>query len=635
MNNPFKQLEPIDLNRKSSRGWVETSCDLTGDCSSGVEAGFLSLSLSRSKIIGFFAVIFLIIGVLLVKSFYLQIISGNKYYALAENNRIKVDYNKAHRGIFVDRNGKVLVNNLFGFTISLLPADLPKAADKKEQQLRDLAAIIGLPYEEITARLVGSEKRFFQPILLRAGIPYDQAMIIKIKAEELPGVELSVDAWRLYPYSESMSHLLGYIGKIDSDEYQKLSADYLLDDNIGKAGLEQQYETRLKGVNGETRVEVDALGRRKKIISQSQPVAGSNIVLSIDVDLQEKLYAIFKEKIPTGRGAAIVTNCSNGEILALVDYPSYDNNLFTGGISQTEYKKLLDDERKPLFGRAIFGEYPSGSTVKIVMSSGALQEGIVTKNTTVNSTGGLHVGQWTFPDWKAGGHGVTNVTKAIAMSVNTFFYYIGGGYGDFKGLGIDKIVKYFKMFGLGEKTGIDLPGERKGFVPTPEWKKNVRNEVWYIGDTYHVSIGQGDLLVTPLQVNNYTVAVANGGHLLTPHLAIGSVDASGNKQLFNYPEIRDVAVSAENLKIVREGMRETVTAGSAQSLKNIPVAVAGKTGTAQWSETKNNHAWFTAFAPYDNPNFCITVLVEEGGEGSSIAVPIAREALQWWFSGKK
>lgn len=635
MNNPFKQLAPIDLKRKSSQGWVETSCDLTGDCSSGVEAGFLSLSLSHWKITAFFTIIFLIIGVLLTKSFFLQIVSGNKYYALAENNRIKVDYNKAHRGVFFDRNGKVLVNNLFGFTISLLPADLPKDVAKKEAELRELSNIIGMPYEEIAARLVGSEKRFFQPILLRAGIPYDQAMIIKIRAEEFLGVELSVDAWRLYPNSESMSHLLGYIGKIDSDEYQKLSADYLLDDNIGKAALEQQYETYLKGVNGETRVEVDALGRRKKIISQSQPVAGSNIVLSIDIDLQEKLYAIFKEKIPTGRGAAIVTDCSNAEILALVDYPSYDNNLFTGGISQIEYKKLLDDERKPLFGRAIFGEYPSGSTVKIVMSSGALQEGVITKNTTVNSTGGLHVGQWTFPDWKAGGHGVTNVTKAIAMSVNTFFYYIGGGYGDFKGLGIDKIVKYYKMFGLGEKTGIDLPGERKGFVPTPEWKKTVRNDIWYIGDTYHVAIGQGDLLVTPLQVNNYTVAVANGGHLLTPHLAIGSVAADGTKQLYNYPEIRDVSVSPENLKIVREGMRETVTVGSAQSLKNLPVAVAGKTGTAQWSETKNNHAWFTAFAPYENPNFCITVLVEEGGEGSSIAVPIAREALQWWFNGKK
>jgi penicillin-binding protein 2 len=632
MNNPFKQIDPINLNRKNSQKWVEGSCDLTGDYSSGVETGFLSLSLSSKKILYFFAVIFVAIGVLLVKSFWLQIVSGNQYYALAENNRIQVDYNKAHRGVFFDRNGKTLVNNLFGFSVFILPADLPKDVDQKESELRELASIIGMPYEEIALRLVGSEKRFFQPILLGTGVPYDQAMTIKIKAEELPGVELNVDAWRLYPYGESLSHLLGYIGKIDSAEYQDLSNEYLFNDNIGKAGLEKYYESYVKGIHGQERIEVDALGRKKKVISQSQPVAGSNVILSIDIDLQKKVYSVFKERLPEGKGAAIITNCSNGEILAMVDYPSYDNNLFTGGISHTDYNALMTDERNPLFSRAIFGEYPSGSTIKPVMSAGALQENIITYNTTVNSVGGIYVGQWFFPDWKAGGHGVTNVTKAIAQSVNTFFYYIGGGYGDFKGMGIDLIIKYFKVFGLGQVTGIDLPGERDGFVPDPQWKEDTRNEVWYIGDTYHVSIGQGDLLVTPLQVNNFIMAVANGGHLLTPHLAIASVDANGQKIPFNFQSIRDVGVSAENLKIVRMGMRETVTSGSAQSLNYLPVEVAGKTGTAQWHKDKPNHAWFTGFAPYNNPNFCITILVEEGGEGSSTSVPVAREILQWWFS---
>jgi penicillin-binding protein 2 len=291
----------------------------------------------------------------------------------------------------------------------------------------------------------------------------------------------------------------------------------------------------------------------------------------------------------------------------------------------------LENPDQPLFNRAISGEYPSGSTIKPVVAAAALQEGLITAGTSFVSSGGIRINEWFFPDWKAGGHGITDVRKAIAQSVNTFFYIIGGGYGDFTGLGPKKLKEYMEKFGLNNKTGIDLPGERVGFVPDPEWKWATKNEQWYIGDTYHVSIGQGDLLVTPLQVANYIAAVANGGTLYRPHLAKKIVDPAVQKDSDILPEVLDSNfVDPKNIQIVREGMRQTVVSGSARSLSNLPIAVAGKTGTAQWGTDKANHAWFTSFAPYENPEISVTILIEEGIEGSTVAVPIARDFYQWW-----
>lgn len=632
-NNPFTIFNPIDLDRKSSLDWVESSCLSNFSEKSLMQDGFLSLSLNRKKIRLFYLFIVLFLALVLAKSFWLQVISGDRYFILAENNRIKTQYSKAHRGIIYDCNGKVLVNNLFGFSVFIVPSELPKDEIKKNEILNKLSLITQISMSEIIDKLEMAELRYFQPILISAGIPYDQAVLLKI--DDLPGIRLDIDSWRLYLGGESLSHVLGYIGKINPEEYTVFKSEYLLDDNIGKSGLEKQYEKYLRGAHGQKKIEVDALGREKKIISQKEFIPGDSLILSIDAELQEKVYALMKEKIPQGKGAVIISDPRDGSILALVDYPSYDNNLFTRGINISDYKKLLNDERKPLFARSVFGEYPSGSTIKPIVAAAALQEGIISKNTTINSSGGIYVGQWSFPDWKAGGHGITNVTKAIAWSVNTFFYYIGGGYGNFQGLGLDSLIKYFKIFGLDEITRIDLPGERDGFVPTAEWKIGKTGEPWYIGDTYHLSIGQGDLLVTPLQVNNYISAIANGGKLYEPRLVKKIVHPDGISEDFSSILIRKVAINSENLKIVREGMRETVSYGSAHSLDSLPVLVAGKTGTAQWHRDKPNHAWFTGFAPYDNPNFVITVLVEEGGEGSSVAVPIAKEIMSWWFNNKK
>lgn len=630
-NDLFFKSKNIDLERRGSARWVEDTFDSPASIGAGEGAGFLSLSLTDKKIRIFFLLLLLGLAVLFAKSFYLQIIRGDYYFSLAEENRIKTEYTKADRGIIYDRNGKPLVQNVFGFSLAIVPADLPRDNVKRSEVINKAAYLAGITSQEIEDRLKDSSKYYYQSIVIKTGIGYEQAMYLKIISSEMPGIYLDIDSWRQYLAGSSGSHLLGYVGKIDAEEYEKNKNVYLFSDNIGKAGLEKQYESYLKGKHGQKRIEVDALGREKKIISQTEYVAGDGLILSIDLQLQQKTYEILQKHIKDGRGSVVVSNPQTGEILAMVDYPSYDNNLFAQGIKPEDYKKLLDDANKPLFTRSIFGEYPSGSTIKPTIAAAALQEKIITKNTTINSTGGIKVAQWFFPDWKAGGHGSTNVIRALSQSVNTFFYYIGGGYGDFEGLNMDRLDKYFKLFGLGEPTGIDLPGERSGFVPTPQWKEEIKKEQWYIGDTYHVSIGQGDVLVTPLQVNAWTATIANGGKYLRPHLALGLVHPDGSRELFPLQLIREKFVSPENINIVREGMRETVKSGSASSLNSLKVAVAGKTGTAQWNTTKKNHAWFTAFAPYETPTFAVTVLFEEGGEGSSVATPIAKEILEYWF----
>jgi len=332
------------------------------------------------------------------------------------------------------------------------------------------------------------------------------------------------------------------------------------------------------------------------------------------------------EKDDLKRGAVIAMNPQNGEILAAVSWPAYDNNIFSGAVSSSAYLALLDNPDNPLLPRAWSGIYPSGSTAKPVIATAALAEGVITPQTTVHSVGGLQIGPWFFPDWKAGGHGSVNVRSAIAWSVNTFFYYIGGGYNNFVGLGVDRLTKWMRNFGLGDKTGLDVFGELSGFVPSQEWKKKTKGEDWFIGDTYNLSIGQGDLLVTPLQVALFTAEVANGGFRIRPHFALTK----------NPEEMKgDEIASSETIKTVRLGMRDTVIYGSGRALAGFPVPVAGKTGTAQWRSDRPNHAWFTAFAPFENPEIVVTVLLEEGVEGSSTAVPVAREVLDAWLKGRK
>lgn len=582
--------------------------------------------------------------IILARVGWLQIIKGKYYYDLAEGNRIRIERIESKRGIIYDKNHQPLMRNVANFLLYFIPADLPKNKEERENIIKRAAEILGvLSYDDIKNILekikLGSLESY-QPLFVIDNIEYEKAMLLYLESDKMPGVYLSNKTRREYDLSSSsLSHILGYTGKINEKELTKINGDYLPIDYIGKVGMENFWEKELKGANGKKQIEVDALGKEKKIINQIIGEDGHNLVLSLDINLQKKLEEVIIDKLKktnASKACGIVLNPNNGEILAMVSIPSYNNNSFAKGISQKEYQELIDHPDHPLFNRCISGEFPPGSTIKPIMSVVALEEKVINENTSFLSNGGLRVGEWFFPDWKAGGHGTTNVRKAIAESVNTFFYYIGGGFNDFVGLGVDRIVKYAKLFGLGEQTGIDLINEAKGFLPSKEWKKTTKGERWYIGDTYHLSIGQGDISVTPLQVANYTATFANGGSLYQPHFVTQIL--TGDDKIINQVNsklIKSNIVSKENIKIVREGMRQTVVAGSARSLQSVPVAVAGKTGTAQWSSNKPTHAWFTGFAPYDNPQIVITILVESGGEGSSVAVPIVNEVLTWYFTNNK
>jgi len=588
-------------------------------------------------------VVLCFLAILIARVAWLQIIRGNYYYSLAEGNRIRIERVEARRGVIYDRNKNLLAGNVANFLLYLIPADLPRDESEKKKIIDYLGEILGeISVDELKQELteikVGSLESY-QPLFVDDNIEYEKAIFLYLKSEYMPGVVLSNKARREYNLlSLSLSHVLGYTGKINEDELEKFGDEYLPIDYIGKTGIEYFWENELKGKNGRKHIEVDAIGKEKKVISNTEAEDGHNLVLSLDIELQKRVEEIiisYLERLNLNKASVVVMDPKTGEILALISLPSYNNNIFARGITTEEYNGLINHPDNPLFNRAISGEYPSGSTIKPVIATAALEEDIINEWTNINSTGGIQIGQWFFPDWKTGGHGITNVRKAIAWSVNTFFYFIGGGYEDFKGLGVERIVNYAKQFGLGAQTGVDLAGEVNGFLPTKEWKEKTKGERWYIGDTYHLSIGQGDILVTPLQVANYTSAFANGGKLYRPHLIkqvltsndglIGDVEAR---------PIRENFIDGYNIEVVRQGMRQTVTSGSAQSLQAVPVPVAGKTGTAQWSSKKEPHAWFTGFAPYDNPEIVITVLVEEAGEGSEIAVPIAREILQWYFRGR-
>lgn len=598
---------------------------------------YLNLIFNWQKLMIIFLAILAGLFLLFLKISYLQVVKGETYHQMAEGNRLRLNNLKSLRGIIYDANLTPLVKNVPSFSLYLSPADLPRDDHQKDLLINELVKITGLSNEEIKNKINESPAYSLQKLILKEDIDYNEAIILTIKSEQLPGVTLEIDTRRQYLTNiASLSHILGYNGKINKAEltYYK---DYLFDDRLGKSGLELFYEKILRGQYGREEVEVDALGKNKKLIAKEEQQPGESLVLSLDLALQTQVEKILRQVLAANnkkRGAVVVMSPQNGEILALISWPGYDNNLFAQNIKFEDYQKYLDDPAKPLFSRAISGEYPSGSVFKPIVAAAALQEGIITANTGFNSVGGIQIDKWFFPDWKAGGHGWTNVIKALSESVNTFFYYIGGGDNkDIPYLGVEKIVKYAKMFGLSAETGVDLPNEQPGFLPTMKWKETVKKEPWYIGDTYHLAIGQGDILVTPLQVASYTSTIANGGIYYRPHIVKELINTDGQIVRDIKPEIiNQDFIKPEYLNIVKRGLREAVLSGSARYLADLPVAAAGKTGTAEWGVKKSPHAWFTGFAPYDNPQLVVTVLVEEGGEGSAVALPVAKEIMKWYFS---
>ncbi len=592
---------------------------------------------SAPKVWIYASLLALIFMLLAARIAYLQVGQGEHYRALADNNRLRIQDIPAPRGIIFDSNNKPLVDNIPSFDLVLAPADLP---ENYEAEVRALAAIFGFDASQAMLKISGSAGKSYQQIGIMPNIPKDYALLFESKAGQFPGFAIQQNPIRQYSDPQVFSHLLGYTGKITDQELAAHSDNgYGINDYIGKSGLELSYEQYLKGQDGQKQIEVDAKGDLKTVRGQVEPQPGQALVLNIDGDLQRELYKNIVAHNGNKKAAAVALNPQSGQVLALISLPGFDNNLFSQGISQKDYAKLADDPKKPLFNRAIAGTYPPGSTIKLIIASGGLQAGVINEATTVYDNGDLVYGGFHFRGWKPEGLGRMDVRSAIAMSSDIFFYTVGGGQAalNIAGLGPQRIDKYAALFGMGQKLGLDLPGEQPGLVPSPEWKKGYFDtpamQIWYPGDTYHISIGQGDMLATPLQVAEWTSVIANGGTLYQPYVLDKVIDNSGNVILQKQPKvIRAGFIDPKNIEIVREGMRQTVTSGTARSLESLPITAAGKTGTAQFDSANPNaaHAWFTAFAPYENPKIVITVLIEAGGEGSSAASPVVKETLDWW-----
>lgn len=596
------------------------------------ETGRVEAPLERRRVELLWLAIVVMLVVLVGRVAYLTIIKGDYYQEVAEENRIRSLVLKAPRGKIYDRNGKILVYNVPSVDAVIIPADLPENSSERKNIADRIAGIIKINPGDAWGLIENSKGKTLKSVLLKQNLSHEESLIFMENKKELPGIEIEKNAIRDYPDSAIFSHILGYEGKIKKEELTD-NEDYLLTDYIGKQGIEKSYEKYLRGVHGARRAEVDSLGDVKKELGVINPKPGKNLILNIDSELQKKIFdelSNILEKTQTRTAAAVAINPQNGELLALVSLPSFDNNLFAKGITANDYGKLINDPANPLFNRAIAGEYPPGSTIKPVVALAALEEGTINEQTSIFDPGAINIGSYAFRDWKA--HGTVDVRKAIAESCDVFFYSIGGGFNGIAGLGMDRMKKYENMFGLGEATGIDIPGEENGFIPDEQWKLDKLKERWFVGNSFHASIGQGYVTATPLQLANYIAAIANGGTLYQPHIVSSISEENGEKINLPAKIIKGEAVSAKNMQIVKEGMRQTVEAGTAQTLKDLPVAVAGKTGTAQFGSENKTHAWFVSFAPYDNPQIAMVVLVEGGGEGHSSAVPVTKEVYKWYFN---
>lgn len=457
----------------------------------------------------------------------------------------------------------------------------------------------------------------------------------KEKEDEAGNKMLNKRFSRSYLESDYFSHILGYINEVLSKEIEKDSY-YISGDRIGREGIEKSYEKFLRGEKGKIEKVVNAEGKFIAFENITEPIKGNNLVLNINAGLQKKLHDVIKEKVPDKNAVAIALNPQDGKVLAMVSFPSYDNNLIS-----EKYSEYIKDSQNPLLNRVIAGLYSSGSIIKPLIALAGLQEGVITSKTKLNCIGKVIIPNPWDPsnptikkDWKT--HGIVDLKKAIAESCNVFFYATGGGYGDIKGLGIEKMKEYLDLFYMEDKLELDIPGEKVGFVPTLEWfdetQKGSAKRNWSIGDVYDVSIGQGYFTAPPLHLITALSLIANGGKIYQPQIVDKVLDNDGNTISDIMPKVlKEDLIEKEYIELVREGMRECVLTGSCRQLQDLPVACAGKTGTAETEGDKEPHAWFVTFAPYENPEIILLVMVEYGGSGSKIAAPIAKEVFEWYF----
>lgn len=579
------------------------------------------------------AVIIILVFVALISRLgYLQVIQGKYYGQEADGNRIRLAPIMAPRGMFYDRNGIPMVSNRPGFTVSLLPLTGPVPDDI----IAKVASILNITTDEIKKKLSQHNGKF-EPVRIKSDIGPDVVTKIEERRAELPGVIIEIQPIRNYINNELAAHLFGYVSEINDMELEKAKAgEYKIGDIIGKFGLEKVYDRELRGTDGGNQVEVDVTGRPVNVLGRKEPIPGNNLTLTIDYKIQKAAETAIDEQLTylqtksefrnAKAAAAIVMNPKTGEILAMVSRPTFNPNLFSGGISSKDWKLLNENPNNPMDNKAISGEYPPGSTFKLVTGAAALELGKVTPEEKILDTGK----HWIIAKGNAEGEalGWINFKEALTKSDNVYFYEMGNR------LGIDNLEKYARMFGLGAVTGIKLQGESEGLVANQKYKEKVYGEEWYLSETFDAAIGQGFQLVTPLQVAVLMSEIANGGHRYRPYLVSKiSSDKGETIKTFAPEEVGSIQLSNKTLGLIRESLRDVALEGgtAAQAFHDFPVSIAGKTGTAENSHG-SDHGWFIAYGPYEDPSVVVVVIVEQGGFGAGSAAPIARKILEAAFN---
>jgi penicillin-binding protein 2 len=564
---------------------------------------------------------FIIFFTLLFFAFKAQVVKGSDYYKLATENILQRRVIVSERGFIKDKHGILLAQSVPRFRL-VVDRSFDSALEELPALLKLLQSIIGTDIEELEKRVSFAQASRVTRFVLASNIPPESLPNLEPMLAGYDYAFIETEPARFYPLGEDFSHILGFVGEVSKEEFESGGFNnYLLGEFTGKEGLEKSFEQTLRGENGIEIVEIDAQGRGVRILSRKAPARGETLNLTIDANVQKKLYQLLEESVTPG--SIIVSDTRSGNIMSAVNYPSFDNNVSSD--------VFFSDPKKPLFNRFLSGLYPPGSVFKLVMATAALSEGVVSRDTKLEAPGSISYGTFTYKDWKAGGHGTVNIVSALAKSADTFFYKIGGGYNSgadisgsaryegFAGLGVERIAQWAKKFGLGAQTGIDLPGESPGLVPTSAWKEEEKGEPWYIGNTYHLSIGQGDLLTTPLQTHFMTSIVAAGGRIYKPNLI------EGKEKLMGYLD-----ADLEVLDIVKEGMVGACSpGGTAYPLFGYAGQLACKTGTSETSVKDKTHAWLTMFYPVSEPRYAITVFLENGGGGSQDAAPVAKEVYEY------
>ena len=568
---------------------------------------------------------------LFVRLWNLQVIQGAKFRTLSEDNRIAYRLVQSPRGMVFDSEGELLADNRASFNIYLTRENVKKL----KQTIRLLAEITEQPFEELYKRTRYANP--FRPFLIKADISRKTMAFLEENKPDHPGVFVQVTPLRQYPSKEQASHLLGYMAEVSNRQLQRLKKrNYRQGDLLGQYGVERTQEKFLRGQSGFKQVEVDAYGRELRVVRPFVEKPGNNVYLTIDIELQKKAEKLFEAH----EGSIIVLDPSDGAILAMVSKPSFNPNIFAGGIDAKDWKGLMNDPLKPLENRAIRGQYPPGSIFKIVMAFAILNEKIARSDEKIRCHGSFPFGKKLFRDWKKGGHGPIDFTQSLAQSCDVYYYTTGHK------LGIERIARYARMFGLGSPTGFGAT-EKGGLVPSDAWKRRRFNERWYKGETISVSIGQGFNLITPMQAANLIATVANGGYLWKPYI-VKKVLSPGGRTLFeSRPHlIRKIPISQDIFQKVREGLKEVVHGkrGTAKKAQVPGIFVAGKTGTAQTVDLKytgrkrkpeellrkfRDHGWFVAFAPYENPTIAIAILGENAGRPGSFFAPYAKELISF------